>query len=170
MEIDAPEPQSRPIKDEEFFRAAESGDSSVFQALSPEQLTRALSLTDEDGRSVLHVAVSSAKLDVRLTSEVSFFGRDLLNCVLPLSFWKYIVGLIVMLQALLRRSFSVPLFRYESSCRNRHRLSYDFSLHVEYQFGPLKDGCDASRDKSASCDLSICSWESKVSISCLMEY
>lgn len=73
MEIDASEPRSRPIKDEELFRAAESGDSSAFEALSLEQLTRALSHANEDGRSVLHVAVSAAHLDVRLTSIVCFF-------------------------------------------------------------------------------------------------
>lgn len=73
MEIDAPESHSRPIEDEDLFRAAESGDTSVFLALSPEQLTKALSLTNEDGRSVLHVAVSSDKLEVRLISVVSCF-------------------------------------------------------------------------------------------------
>ncbi|XP_031400492.1 26S proteasome non-ATPase regulatory subunit 10 [Punica granatum] len=58
MEIDAP------MKDDDLFRAAETGNSSVFRSLSPEQLTQALSLTNEDGRSLLHVAVSSGKSEV----------------------------------------------------------------------------------------------------------
>lgn len=73
MEIDAPGLQFPQIKGQDLFRAAESDDTSAFRALSPEQLTMALSLTDEDGRSVLHVAVSSTKLEVRLTSAVSCF-------------------------------------------------------------------------------------------------
>ena len=66
MEIDTVEPESL-IKDEDLFRAAESGDSSVFRALSPQQFLRALSLRNEDGRSLLHVATSSGHSEVCLS-------------------------------------------------------------------------------------------------------
>ncbi|CBI27255.3 unnamed protein product, partial [Vitis vinifera] len=63
MEIDPTEPEAQ-IKDEDLFRAADSGDSSVFRALSPQQLLRALSLRNEDDRSLLHVATSLGHLEV----------------------------------------------------------------------------------------------------------
>ena len=66
MEIDPTEPEAQ-IKDEDLFRAADSGDSSVFRALSPQQLLRALSLRNEDGRSLLHVATSLGHLEVCLS-------------------------------------------------------------------------------------------------------
>ncbi|KAB1208231.1 26S proteasome non-ATPase regulatory subunit 10 [Morella rubra] len=63
MEIDPPKPEVQ-IKDDDLFQAAESGDASMFQSLSRETLSRALSLRNEDGRSLLHVAVSSARAEV----------------------------------------------------------------------------------------------------------
>ncbi|KAF3560072.1 hypothetical protein F2Q69_00017178 [Brassica cretica] len=36
------------IRDEELFKAAESGDSSVFMSLSPQQLAKSLSFRNED--------------------------------------------------------------------------------------------------------------------------
>ncbi|KAK6133752.1 hypothetical protein DH2020_032463 [Rehmannia glutinosa] len=62
MEIDG-NPASE-IKDKDLFKAAESGDSSVFKSLSEEQLHKASSLRNEDGRSLLHVAVSSSQPEV----------------------------------------------------------------------------------------------------------
>lgn len=64
MEIDATL-QRQLIKDDDLFKAAESGDSSVFRALSPEQFSKSLALRNEDGRSLLHVAVSSSHAEVR---------------------------------------------------------------------------------------------------------
>lgn len=59
MEIDAPKQQeSKQIRDEELFKAAEWGDSSLFMSLSQEQLSKSLNFTNEDGRSLLHVAAS----------------------------------------------------------------------------------------------------------------
>lgn len=59
MEIDAPkQPESKQIRDEELFKAAEWGDSSLFMSLSPEQLAKSLNFRNEDGRSLLHVAAS----------------------------------------------------------------------------------------------------------------
>ncbi|XP_075104124.1 uncharacterized protein LOC107778106 isoform X1 [Nicotiana tabacum] len=55
---------SAQIKDKDLFKAAESGDSSLFESLTEEQLLKALSLRNEDVRSLLHVAVSSAHAQV----------------------------------------------------------------------------------------------------------
>ncbi|XP_044492724.1 26S proteasome non-ATPase regulatory subunit 10-like [Mangifera indica] len=44
----------------DLFKAAETGDSSIFQSLSQQHLSKSLSLKNEDGRSLLHVAVSSS--------------------------------------------------------------------------------------------------------------
>lgn len=63
MEIDPPKAELQ-IKDDDLFIAAESGDASTFKSLSREQLSRALSLRNEDGRSLLHVATSSAQSEV----------------------------------------------------------------------------------------------------------
>ncbi|PNX85613.1 26S proteasome non-ATPase regulatory subunit 10-like protein [Trifolium pratense] len=54
MEID-----SENIKEKDLFKAAEEGDSSIFESLSPQSLSKSLSLTNEDARSLLHVAASS---------------------------------------------------------------------------------------------------------------
>ncbi|KAL2233519.1 UNVERIFIED_CONTAM: hypothetical protein Sindi_1531900 [Sesamum indicum] len=62
MEIDG-KPTTQ-IKEGDLFKAAESGDSSLFKSLSEEQLLKASSLRNEDGRSLLHVAVSSSKREV----------------------------------------------------------------------------------------------------------
>ena len=50
--------EPKQIRDEELFKAAESGDSSVFMSLSPQQLAKSLSFRNEDGRSLLHVSAS----------------------------------------------------------------------------------------------------------------
>ncbi|CAL5409329.1 unnamed protein product [Camellia sinensis] len=63
MEIDPPkkpEVGAEAIKDDDFSNAAENDDSSFFEALSHDQLLKALSLRNEDCRSLLHVAASSA--------------------------------------------------------------------------------------------------------------
>ncbi|KAF7125023.1 hypothetical protein RHSIM_Rhsim12G0134100 [Rhododendron simsii] len=49
------------VKDEDLFKAAENGDSSIFEALSHQQLLKSLSLRNEDRRSLLHVAASSSR-------------------------------------------------------------------------------------------------------------
>ncbi|GFP87318.1 26S proteasome non-ATPase regulatory subunit 10 [Phtheirospermum japonicum] len=62
MEIDGN--QASQPKDKDLFKAAESGDISFFKSLSEEQLLKASSLRNEDGRSLLHVAVSSSQTEV----------------------------------------------------------------------------------------------------------
>lgn len=52
------EESKKQIRDEELFKAAESGDSLVFMSLSPQQLAKSLSFRNEDGRSLLHVSAS----------------------------------------------------------------------------------------------------------------
>lgn len=49
------------VKDEDLFRAAESGDSEVFEKLSRDEveLNRARSIRNEDARSLLHVAAAA---------------------------------------------------------------------------------------------------------------
>ena len=79
MEIDPPPRPECQFQHEDLFRAAETGDSSVFKALSKDQLSKSLSLRNEDGRSLLHVAASSGQLEVRLSSSpfsifLSLFG------------------------------------------------------------------------------------------------
>ncbi|XP_065860533.1 uncharacterized protein [Euphorbia lathyris] len=64
MQIDQPNQLDHQIKDTDLFKAAETGDASTFKSLSPEQLSKALSLQNEDARSLLHVAVSSSHLQV----------------------------------------------------------------------------------------------------------
>lgn len=53
------------VKDEDLFKAAENGDSSIFEVLSHQQLLKSLSLRNEDRRSLLHVAASSARSAVK---------------------------------------------------------------------------------------------------------
>lgn len=62
MEIDS-KPE-REIKEKELFKAAESGDSLIFKSLSEQELLKALSLRNEDGRTLLHLAVSAAQTEV----------------------------------------------------------------------------------------------------------
>ncbi|CAH9101014.1 unnamed protein product [Cuscuta europaea] len=62
MEIDSAKPTQ--MKDDDLFKAAESGDSELFKSLSEDQLVKALALRNEDRRSLLHVAVSSAHAEV----------------------------------------------------------------------------------------------------------
>ncbi|KAF3522830.1 hypothetical protein F2Q69_00046128 [Brassica cretica] len=58
------------IRDEELFKAAESGDFSVFMSLSLQQLAKSISFRNEDGRSLLHVSASSVILsDLSFTKE-----------------------------------------------------------------------------------------------------
>lgn len=78
MEIDASK-DDRLIKDEDLFKAAESGDSSIFTALTPLRLSKSLSLRNEDGRSLLHVAVSSAHLRVSLLLTFVFLRVNYTN-------------------------------------------------------------------------------------------
>jgi len=63
MDMDIDHPSQ--IKDKDLFKAAETGDSSTFKSLPPERLSKALSLQNDDGRSVLHVAASSGHPEVK---------------------------------------------------------------------------------------------------------
>lgn len=65
MEIDPPKQAEYQIKAEGLFKAAETGDASTFEALPSQQLSKALSLRNEDGRSLVHVAASSGHPEVR---------------------------------------------------------------------------------------------------------
>jgi 26S proteasome non-ATPase regulatory subunit 10 len=56
MEVDA---GAEKPSEKELFLAAESGDADAFSALAPADLAAALSLRNEDGRSLLHVAAAS---------------------------------------------------------------------------------------------------------------
>ena len=67
MEIDTPKPEvgdEQGIKVEDLFNAAEKGESSIFRALSQAQLLKALSLRNDDCRSLIHVAASSGHAEV----------------------------------------------------------------------------------------------------------
>jgi 26S proteasome non-ATPase regulatory subunit 10 len=55
---------ARGIDNDALFEAAESGKDGVFEDLSPEQLTKARTLRNEDDRSLLHVAASSGHTQV----------------------------------------------------------------------------------------------------------
>lgn len=72
------------IKDKDLFEAAETGDSSTFQSLAPEHISKSLSLRNEDGRSLLHVAVSSRRPEVPCSflsfSSANFFSFTLFGC------------------------------------------------------------------------------------------
>ncbi|KAI4972776.1 hypothetical protein ZWY2020_003701 [Hordeum vulgare] len=56
MEVDAGE--EKPLE-KELFLAAESGATNVFASLAPTDLAAALSLRNEDGRSLIHIAAAS---------------------------------------------------------------------------------------------------------------
>ncbi|KAL8104599.1 hypothetical protein AgCh_028717 [Apium graveolens] len=60
MEIDG----TTKLKPEELFKAAEAGDTSVFDSLSQPNLVMIFSLRNEDQRSLLHVATSSGHTQV----------------------------------------------------------------------------------------------------------
>ncbi|XWS34163.1 hypothetical protein CRYUN_Cryun21dG0016600 [Craigia yunnanensis] len=65
METDPPKKsEGLEIKENYLFKAAETGDSSIFKSLSEDHLSKSLELWNEDGRSLLHVAVSSARPEV----------------------------------------------------------------------------------------------------------
>lgn len=66
------------IKAEDLFKAAENGDVSLLNNLSEEQLLKALSLRDEDSRSLLHVAVSFGRSEVSCLF-ICFFVLDCYN-------------------------------------------------------------------------------------------
>jgi hypothetical protein len=55
---------ARGIDNDALFEAAESGKDGVFEHLSPEQLTKARTLRNEDDRSLLHVAASTGHTQV----------------------------------------------------------------------------------------------------------
>lgn len=74
MEIDGK--SAGDLKGEDLFRAAESDDSSVFKSLSEEQLSKASRLRNEDGRSLLHVAVSSSNTKVQLILKVPYYWNQ----------------------------------------------------------------------------------------------
>lgn len=80
MEIDGK--SAGEMKGEDLFRAAESGDSSVFKSLSEEQLRKASRLRNEDGRSLLHVAVSSSQTEVQLILKVPSFWNQLMKAAI----------------------------------------------------------------------------------------
>ena len=65
METDSPQKsEDLQTKEKDLFKAAETGDSSIFKSLSEEHLSKSLKLRNEDGRSLLHVAVSSSRPEV----------------------------------------------------------------------------------------------------------
>ena len=47
------------VKDEDLFKAAENGDADLFLGLSVDELNRARSITNEDARSLLHIAAAA---------------------------------------------------------------------------------------------------------------
>lgn len=72
MEVDRPKPeQQQVVKEADLFKAAENGDVATFQTLSPDNLSKALSLRNEDERSLLHVAASSGHAQVFVSSYLS---------------------------------------------------------------------------------------------------
>ena len=64
MEVDTEKKQQDVVKEKDLFKAAEEGDMSTFEAHSSETLSKALSLRNEDARSLLHVAASSGHSQV----------------------------------------------------------------------------------------------------------
>ncbi|KAL3684402.1 hypothetical protein R1sor_002424 [Riccia sorocarpa] len=62
--VDAGAVHSKLPQDEAIWEAAEKGDRSFFDELTEPQILRALSLRNEDGRSILHVAASNGQTEV----------------------------------------------------------------------------------------------------------
>ncbi|KAK4358032.1 hypothetical protein RND71_023642 [Anisodus tanguticus] len=75
--MDSAKPSAQ-MEEKDLFKAAESGDSSLFKSLTEEQLLKSLSLRNEDARSLLHVAVSYGHTQIKtidvIRSEV-YLGR-----------------------------------------------------------------------------------------------
>lgn len=74
MEIDEPQlmdDEARPLTDDALFRAAEAGKVGILRQLSGEEIDRASSIRNEDGRSLLHVAASAAQTEVSLSLSLS---------------------------------------------------------------------------------------------------
>jgi len=78
MEVDS-EKKQETIKEKDLFKAAEEGDSSTFESLSSESLSKALSLRNEDARSLLHVAASFGHSQVLFSSKGSLSFS--FNCI-----------------------------------------------------------------------------------------
>ncbi|XP_021807604.1 26S proteasome non-ATPase regulatory subunit 10 isoform X1 [Prunus avium] len=81
MEIDPPKSSEQQPKAEDLFKAAEAGDASVFKSLSQKQLAEALSLRNDDARSVLHVAVSSSNSEVVKVLLAADESKNVINSV-----------------------------------------------------------------------------------------
>ncbi|VFQ92247.1 unnamed protein product [Cuscuta campestris] len=78
MEIDSATPPQ--IKEDDLFKAAESGDSELFKSLSEDQLRKALALRNEDDRSLLHVAVSYGHAEVVNVLSAAESSINGINC------------------------------------------------------------------------------------------
>lgn len=64
MEVDNEEKQQE-VKEKDLFKATEDGDTSALESVSSETLSKALiTLRNEDGRTLLHVAASSGHSQV----------------------------------------------------------------------------------------------------------
>ena len=64
MEMEMETSKETEIKASELFKAAELGNTSLFSSFSKDQLAKFLSFRNDDGRSLLHVAASSAQSKV----------------------------------------------------------------------------------------------------------
>ncbi|KAL0660785.1 hypothetical protein Bca4012_097622 [Brassica carinata] len=70
------------IRDEELFKAAESGNFLVFMSLSLQQLAKSISFRNKDGRSLLHVSASFGHSQAPLHSTASIGKAELVEILL----------------------------------------------------------------------------------------
>ena len=72
MDVDRAGGGERRPSEKELFRAAESGDAAAFASLSP----ASLSLRNEDGRSLLHVAAAAGHPQARKWPSTLYSGEN----------------------------------------------------------------------------------------------
>ena len=99
------EKKQHDVKEKDLFKAAEEGDAATFQALSAETLSKALSLRNEDARSLLHVAASFGH------SQVPFCPFSKGSLCFSFNCYKYAYAFVVHLPP----KFEIRVF----SCWNR---------------------------------------------------
>ncbi|CAF1866333.1 unnamed protein product [Brassica oleracea var. botrytis] len=81
------------MRDEELFKAAESGDSSVFMSLSPQQLAKSLSFRNEDVSEVFPNSVRFVS-DLGFTKEKKSDIKSI-DLLLISSMLKFVVLLVI---------------------------------------------------------------------------
>ncbi|KAG8061056.1 hypothetical protein GUJ93_ZPchr0003g18622 [Zizania palustris] len=79
MDVDGAAAGGERPSEKELFQAAETGDAAAFSTLAPADLAAALSLRNEDGRSLLHVAAAFGH--AKVVTALAAVGGDAVTSV-----------------------------------------------------------------------------------------